>query len=290
MARISRLGWMAAAALGGTMLARGLQGRKARGPWHLEEVRVTSLDGLQLRAFMRFPGGEGPHPAVLLLHGGRGGSPLRAAVIARTRVAAALLAQGYAVLAVSYRRHGLLDKEVDDAQAAFEFLRAHPRVDADRLAILGNSHGGSIAIAVAPRTTARCVVEYCAVADIPLMVRFLTASRLRSHAPLVREALDDLKRICGGTCDEVPEVYRAISPAYRVWALEVPMMMAHGSHDGLVPVTHAYILRDALEAAEKQYEMHIYPRMPHPFPFQRRPEADDLIGRTVDFLRRWCPA
>lgn len=281
---MNRLHWWAAAALGGTALALRYQNRKARGPWPMQEVNVESKDGLRLRAFMRVPNGPGPHPAVLLLHGGRGGSPIRAVVIAQSRVAAALLSAGYAVLAVSYRRHALMSEEVDDAQAAFEFLERHPGVDATRMAILGNSHGGSIAVLVAPRTRARVLIEYCAVTDIEVMVRFLTASRLRSHAPLVREALDDLKRICGGTCDEVPEDYRAISPAYRAWEIDIPVMIIHGTHDGLVPVTHAYILRDALEAAEKNYQMHVYPRMPHSFPFQKRPEAREAIARTLQFL------
>lgn len=206
--------------------------------------------------------------------------------MARSSVATALLARGYAVLSLAYRRHALMREEIDDAEAAFAFLRQHPLIDANRLAILGNSHGGAIAITVAPRTTARAVIEFSAPTDIEVMVRFITASKMRARAPMVRESLDDLRRICGGTFDEVPEVYRGLSPAYRIWDLSAPIMIAHGSHDGIVPVTHAYVLRDALEAAEKPYEMHIYPRMPHPFPFQRRPESADVIARTLDFLQR----
>lgn len=277
---------MTAAALGGTMVAAGLHLRRTRERWPLQSLTVIARDGRPLPAFLRLPEGSGPHPAVLMLHGGRGGAPARAAVLARSPVAVGLLESGFAVLSLSYRRHALMAEEVDDAEAAFGLMTAHPLLDPRRLAILGNSHGGSIAIVTAPRTTARAVVEYCGVTDIEVMVRYLTVSRLRASTPLVREALDDLKRICGGTFDEVPEVYRALSPAYRIFDLSVPIMIAHGSHDGIVPVTHAYILRDALEAAEKPYEMHIYPRMPHPFPFQKRPQSADVIARTIDFLRR----
>lgn len=274
----------AAVALGGTALALRYRSRKARGPWPVQEVRIHSSDGVVLRGFLRIPHGPGPHPAIVLLHGGRGGSPVRASVMARTRVAAGLLAAGYAVVSAGYRRHAWMTGEVDDAIAAFRFLEAHPRVDAARIGFLGHSHGGSIALVAGPRVASRFVVNYCGVTDAESMWRFLTCSALRARAPLVREAIDDLKRITGGTYDECPEMYRAMSPAYRVWEMPCPVMILHGSQDGLVPVTHAYILRDALEAAEKAYEMHIFPRMPHSFPFQNRAEARDAIARTITFL------
>jgi len=277
----------AALALGGTALALGYRSRKARGPWVVHEVRVPSTDGVVLRGFMRFPDGPGPHPAIVLLHGGRGGSPMRASVMARSRVAAGLLAAGYAVLSAGYRRHAWMGGEVDDGEAAFRFLQSHRRIDPERISVLGNSHGGSIAIMMAPRVPARCVINYCGVTDAEVMVRFLTCSSLRAHAPLVREALNDLKQICGGTLDEVPEMYRAMSPAYRAWQLQCPIMTVHGSQDRLVPVTHAYILRDALEAAEKPFEIHIFPRMPHSFQFHNRPDARDAIERTVRFLNQF---
>lgn len=285
MKRISKVGLFSVAlAVGGTALAFNIRSRRARGPWQVHDVSVPSTDGTVLRGYLRLPDGPGPHPGVVLLHGGRGGSPLRASVMARSRVAAGLLAAGYAVISAGFRRHAWMRGEVDDAVAAYHYLAAHPRVDADRIAFLGNSHGGAIALVAAPRTAAKAIVEYCAPTDAEPMVRFLTSSSLRARNPLVREAMDDLKAITGGTFDECPEVYRAMSPAYRVWEIQCPVLIVHGSRDGLVPVTHAYILRDALEAAEKPHEMHIFPRMPHSFPFQNRPEAADAITRTVAFL------
>ncbi len=207
-------------------------------------------------------------------------------MLARSRVATALLAAGYAVFSPSYRRHALMAEEIDDAATAYEYLRNHPQFDPDRLAILGNSHGGTIALNLAPRTSARAVIEYSAVSDIELMVAFMTSNRVRASMPLVREALDDLKRTCGGTCEEVPEMYRGLSPAYRIWGIPCPVFIAHGSHDGLVPVTHAYVLRDALEAAEKNHEIHIFPRATHAFPFQKRTDAGILSKLTIDFLVR----
>jgi len=215
---------------------------------------------------------------------------MRASVMAMSRVATGLLAAGYAVLSAGYRRHAWMQGEIEDALAAYRLLEGHPRVDADRIAFLGNSHGGSIVLGAGPRTNAIAVVNYCGVTDAESMFRFLTSSPLRARMPLIREALDDLKKIAGGTFDEYPEVYRAMSPAYRVWEMRCPVLIVHGSQDGVVPVTHAYILRDALEAAECPYEMHIYPRMPHSFPFQNRPEARDAVALTVAFLKKCIPS
>jgi dipeptidyl aminopeptidase/acylaminoacyl peptidase len=283
MARFSRNRLLSVAvAVGGAMaMARYHRGRQAA---EVETVELVSEDGHPVTGFLRVPKGAGPFPALVLLHGGHGGAPVRALTMVRTRVASALCEQGYALLAVAYRRHAWLRGEVDDAVAGFRFLQQHPRVDACRVGLFGNSHGGSIALTTAPRVAPQVVVSSCAVTDAEAMLRFVSCSHLRMAGPLIKEALTDLERSCGGTFEQCPEVYRAMSPVFRALQIECPVFIVHGSQDALVPVTHAYVLRDALAAADKPHELHVVPRMPHSFLFHDRPEAAATLKSLLAFL------
>lgn len=260
--------------------------RRARAHVVVDSVELVSEDGQRVPAFLRLPEGPGPFPALVLLHGGHGGAPVRALTMIQTQLASRLCEQGYALLAVAYRRHAWLQGEVLDAAAGYRYLQAHPRILAHRVGVLGNSHGGSIALTAAPGLAPAVVVSSCAVTDAEAMLRFVRCSKLRFAGPLIKEALEDLARSCGGTFEECPEVYRAMSPACRAAQIECPVFIVHGSQDALVPVTHAYVLRDALEAAECPHELHVVPRMPHSFIFHDRPEARSISGTLLNFLQQ----
>jgi pimeloyl-ACP methyl ester carboxylesterase len=73
-------------------------------------------------------------------------------------IAKALVAAGYVALVFDYRGFGesegprwrlIPEEQVRDARAALTFVAAEPQVDADRLAVLGLSLGGSNAVAAA---------------------------------------------------------------------------------------------------------------------------------------------
>ncbi|MCQ4161791.1 dienelactone hydrolase family protein [Roseomonas sp. GC11] len=112
-----------------------------------------------LPGWLRLPPGPGPHPVVILLHGCGGlGSN-------QTLWAKRLLEWGYGSLTVdSLKPRGTgsvcpPDKQplvtrfdrAGDAIAAARWLAAVPRVDAGRIGVLGNSHGGATAATLALR-------------------------------------------------------------------------------------------------------------------------------------------
>jgi dienelactone hydrolase len=120
-----------------------------------EVVRAHGLAGLLFR-----PSGAGRHPAVVTLAGSGGGLSYA------EQWAALLAARGYAALALAYFRYDGLPPVLHKApleyfETALGWLAARSDVRADRLAVMGGSRGGELALllgATFPRISA--VVGY----------------------------------------------------------------------------------------------------------------------------------
>jgi pimeloyl-ACP methyl ester carboxylesterase len=131
---------------------RSVGGRRAP----LVERDVTILNGdVTLAGTLILPGGPGPHPAVVMVHGS---GPLTR----RTpRYVGDLLAwHGIAVLAMDKRGTGgstgrwLALSHADwatDVEAQLDFLRTVPEIDEGRLGLIAGSEGGFVAPVVAAR-------------------------------------------------------------------------------------------------------------------------------------------
>lgn len=148
-------------------------------------VTVES-SGVQLLAVMHRPGGPGPHPVVVLLHGFPGHER-------NFDLAQVLSRAGYAALVFHYRgswgvggtwawRNVLEDSaRVVAAVREADFLTQH-RLDAGRVAVLGHSLGGFAALRTAAADEAVAVVGSVA------GFNFGAAARAAAADPAVRAA------------------------------------------------------------------------------------------------------
>ncbi len=135
-----------------------------------ESHSAVAKHDADLTAELWLPEGEGPFPAVVLLHGCSGLSERVAAGLAAH--AAVLVEAGFAALVVdSFGPRGLADGRVcrdlnllaqarwyrvSDAFAAKAFLAERPEVDGAAVFLIGQSNGGSVAVLAAkPRGVAQ---------------------------------------------------------------------------------------------------------------------------------------
>jgi acetyl esterase/lipase len=188
---------------------------------------------------LRLPGGAGPHPVVIVVHGGFWTSGYDLDLM--LPVCEALAREGFATWNVEYRRLGESGGGWPgtflDVAAASDHLRTiarKHRLDLRRVGTLGHSAGGQLALWAAGR-------------------RWIRGGELHKRSPLrVQGAVSlagvvDLRRayelglpavgeLMGGTPDEVPDRYGMGSPA-ELLPLGVRQVLLTGNEDRIVPAT-----------------------------------------------------
>lgn len=219
------------------------------------------------------PDGTGPHPSVLLVHGGgffvgsRAMKPMR---LVATRLAEA----GHVVCSIDYRlvfRGGGLSEQLADVDAAARFWAEHcTEHDADptRIAAVGLSAGAALMLLQAGRSRA----PYTRLVSVfgPLEL-----DRMGSGTGL-------WLRLVTGSAD--PQEWRLRSPA-RVADHPSPLLMVHGTADELVPFEQAERMLRWREDRGLPTELATFAGMPHGWLNDAElPETSAAVERIVAFL------
>src|SRR4051795_2916299 len=153
------------------------------------------------------PAGDGPFPLVVTLHGGWWQARRTRTKLYMRPLAFALVAHGFAVLNAEYRRvggGGGWPATFDDARAIAALAPEQP--EAARVAILGHSAGGHLALYAAAEGGADAVVALAAPSDL----------EARPGPEVIA--------LMGGSPDAVPERYALGSPMRRV-PIGVPLLL-----------------------------------------------------------------
>ncbi|MEV3962520.1 alpha/beta fold hydrolase [Nocardia sp. NPDC050193] len=119
-------------------------------------------------AWLTLPDGPGPHPAIVLVHGGGATHEMMLGQYEQWFAQA-----GLAVVAFDFRHLGASGGEprqlvsqrryAEDVDAALAFARSRPELAADRIALWGTSFGASHVLAAAARHDLRAAVVQCPV-------------------------------------------------------------------------------------------------------------------------------
>lgn len=229
-------------------------------------------------------------PLLILPHGGvHGDFTTYYAHIVRE-----LMAQGYVVVAPDYRGstgygRGLWEdidyggREVGDCLAARDWAVAnHPRVDPDRVGILGWSHGGLIALMSLFDHPESYAVAFAGVPVSNLVMRM-------GYLGPDYQKYYDAEHHIGQTPAENLEEYKRRSPVYNVSKLKRPLRIHTNPHDEDVNVIEVEHLIEALKAADKDFEYavidvpggHSFDRLDTPEAWQARRDIYHFLARTL---------
>lgn len=243
-----------------------------------ETVTFAEVDGqaLQLDVYRSQTTTEQPNPAIIVVHGGSWSGGRRSDF---PQWNAWLTQQGYTVFDVDYRLQPQPNwrEATGDVKCAIGWVRQHAtqyNIDPDRLAILGRSAGGHLALLAAytpgnpdlppscdvQDTRVRAVIDFYGPAD-------LVWGYYASADPDGRNGSPALQRFLGGTPETTPDAYRIAAPINYVNAATPPTLIFHGGRDQLVGVPHSERLVARLEAVGVPHNLVYLPYAQHGFDY-----------------------
>ncbi|MGD2215674.1 MAG: prolyl oligopeptidase family serine peptidase [Gemmatimonadales bacterium] len=210
-----------------------------------------------------------------------------------SRIVRELIAQGYIVVAPEYRGstgygrgiYRAIDyggREVGDCLAARDWVVAnHPRVDEDRVGLIGWSHGGLITLHSLFDHPDKYVVGFAGVPVSDLIQRM-------GYLGPGYQAYYEADYHIDATPRQNLEEYKRRSPVWNVEKLTRPVRIHGNVHDEDVNVIEVEHLIQALTAAGKEFEYEIYD-LPGGHSFDRLdvPEAWEVRRVVYDFLARY---
>lgn len=215
-----------------------------------------------MRASLVTPKGEGPFPAVLVLHTSGGLQD------ADLQFAERLAQEGYVCLVpqfmfaygitgksrqLTFTRYGeAIFADLDDG---LEYLKKLPNVNKEKFGAVGFSNGGYWALLLAAQRKVRVGISYYGAIS------------------------------GGGTDRELKKFDAAFSSE------SAPVVILHGDSDTEVPVSVAKRLASMLDAKKAPYEINIYPNTGHRYDRERREReaeaAADSWKRTLEAFGKY---
>jgi acetyl esterase/lipase len=188
------------------------------------------------RADLHLPRGAGPHPVMVLLHGGSWQK--RYGKIVMRGLAGDLVRRGWAVWNVEYRRvgegGGWPATFADVAAAIDQLPHLAAPLDLEDVSVLGHSAGGHLALWAASRERLPDASPGAAPAIVPRRaiaqagVCDLAGAYRRWRGGAVRELM-------GGSPEDLPERY-ALADPLALAPLEMPVLLVHGVLDETVSI------------------------------------------------------
>lgn len=205
---------------------------------------------------------------------------------------------GYEVFDVEYRLPPVAgwQDEIGDVKSALGWVGAHAgeyHVDPARISVMGNSAGANLALLAAysagdpqlppstdvPAVAARSVINLYGPSDLAL------GYRCDKSAAYVRSAM---RTYLGGTPEEFPERYRALSPLSHIGPHTPPTLTILGTSDRIVATEQADVLAQALARAGVPHETYFLPGNDHGFDVNWGGFGTQIArARIRDFLDRY---
>lgn len=245
----------------------------------------TARDGLALHGFVTRPrGAASPGPTVVMVHGGPYYVSDDWSFDPETQL---LAANGYNVVRVNFRGSAGFGRHFvelgyrqwgaamqDDVTDATRWAIAQGIADPRRICIYGGSYGGYAALMGAAREPRlyRCAIGLAGVYDLSKMCRWGDIHRSDY-------GMHYLDMVLGR--DKAALLAR--SPSTLAGAITIPVLLAHGTMDGRVPMQHAKAMQSALKKAGHPAQFVSYDWEGHGLSDPK--DEQDFYGRLLAFLQ-----
>lgn len=233
-----------------------------------EPIRVQYAAGADNYGLLHLPDGEGPHPVVVMVHGGGWLEDHDLSYF--EPLSASLAAEGVAVWNIEYRRVGgaggwpVTLADVDDATEALATVvqdAAGDRLDLDRVHLAGHSAGGHLAAWIAGRHTLPPDAPGAQPQIVPRSATLmagvfdLSLAATAGHDGFVRSLL-------GGMPEDHPDRYRIASPIEHL-PVGSAVTAVHGTEDRTVDPIQSRSYVDAALAAGDPARLHLLEGVGH---------------------------
>ena len=237
-------------------------------------VKVVSIPGKagnKVTTIVRQPPGNGPFPAMVLLHGGL--SPYRLETLKQESLTrpnyVRFLAAGFVIVVPTFRsreENPQTRDALDDCLAVVDYVKKLPVVDPQSVAVLGGSGGGSLALELAGEADLCAIVagEPASVLFTGLMVRGMS-----DRGPAFQDVMRNPKKYY------TPEL-QTFTQA-KIKQIHCPVLIVHGDIHPLKIINQEIIVPE-LKAANKLAEYIEYPGQPHAFWWGSQ---DGAVGQRV---------
>lgn len=187
---------------------------------------------------LRLPQGAGPHPVVIVVHGGCWFAEYDLSHLAA--FCDRLTRAGMATWSLEYRRignaGGAWPGTFQDVAQGTDYLRELAKkypLDLNRVIAIGHSAGGQLALWLAARHNLPKDSLLYTAAPLPLqgVVALAAISDMRRYRP---DCGDSVTKLLGGAPDQVDNRYSQTSPL-EMLPLKIPVTLIHGAKDRIVP-------------------------------------------------------
>ena len=217
----------------------------------LSYISYPSSDGQIIYAYVHTPKGNGPHPLVVMPHGG----PFVEERILFDEWPQFFANNGYMVIQPQYRgsygygidfhKKAFINggeggkKMQDDLDYGAKYLIEKGQVDKDNVYMFGWSYGGytSLIASMNKEKLYKCTVAGAAVADLVQQYNYY-GSRLDGAQKVRQEAYSK----------------DSVNPIDHIDEIKVPLLIIHGDNDQRVPIKHAYKFVEELNKKNIEHE------------------------------------
>jgi dipeptidyl aminopeptidase/acylaminoacyl peptidase len=272
---------------------------------------IETWDGLYAPIGLRLPAGPGPHPWVLLASGNGGGGMawIREAVAKRGYIMDRLLERGYACAWLRYRTEvelgyengGRLIRdtrqgrdmfnrsplEYEDEIAIVEQLKEDPRLDPDRVGLIGMSHGGEMVLKI----TSEYQGITAAVASEPASHEFLALNPDQTAFVEPSTGMRNIEEMQMTETDKVRSRIDMAKATDRISTIETPILVMGREGDHLQGIfrTSYELLAEAgkpVEWISWDHDLHgyVYPMRGPDGEYEVNQVQEQAIAGVLDYL------